>query len=68
MICCGAPRLGFSFVDIKAKRDQVAPTIARNVGYGVRYILVVEIIKAVDDVGIIAFWEERRPDCCIWER
>ena len=30
MICCCAPRLGFSFVDSKAKRDNVIPTISRK--------------------------------------
>ena len=58
MICCCAPRLGFSFVDLKAKRDHVAPTISRKMKVIVALmcitILVVEIIKAIDDVGIIA--------------
>ena len=60
MICCGAPRLSFSFVDLKAKRDHVAPTISGKMKVIVALmcvtILVVEIIKAVYGMGNIACW------------
>ena len=49
MICCGAPRLSFSFVDLKAKRDHVAPTISGKMKVIVALmcvtILVIEVIK-----------------------
>ena len=58
MICCCAPRLNFSFVDLKAKRDSVIPTISRKMKVIVALmcvtILVIEITKAVYGMGNIA--------------